>query len=239
MNVLRKKLRKRNKKIRRDIVKILGFKPKKISLYILALTHKSVKTRPESEDYGNNERLEFLGDAVLDTIISALLYKRFPAADEGFLTDMRTKIVNGKKLAEIACELGINKLLFANAGKNPSWRIYEDALEAFIGAIYVDRGYRFAKRFVHRRLYLRFIDLNELKHENTNYKSRLIEWAQKKKIDIKFETEDKSDDNDMFSSKVFVNYELLGTGKAGSKKEAEQFASEEALNKIKKEKHEH
>ena len=232
MNVLKKKLRKKTPRLRRDIIKILGFRPKDLALYTLALTHKSVKTRPESEDYGNNERLEFLGDAVLDTIVSELLYKRFPSADEGFLTDMRTKIVNGKKLAEIAREMGLNKLLIANAGKNPSYRIYEDALEAFIGAIYVDKGYKYAKRFVNRRLFVRYIDLNELKHENNNYKSRLIEWSQKSKSELRFITHEEAEEANHFSTEVLVNERVLGTGKAGSKKAAEQIAAEQALKKI-------
>jgi ribonuclease-3 len=232
VNVLRKKLRRKDLKLRRDIIKILGFRPKDLSLYILALTHKSVRNRPETEDYGNNERLEFLGDAVLDTIVSELLYKRFPSADEGFLTDMRTKIVNGKKLAEIAREMGLNKLLFANAGKNPSYRIYEDALEAFIGAIYVDKGYKYAKRFVNRRLFVRYIDLNELKHENNNYKSRLIEWSQKKKAELRFITHEELEEADLFCTEVLVDDHIWGTGKAGSKKAAEQIAAQEALKRI-------
>ncbi len=234
MNVLKNKLRKKNKRLRQSITKILGFKPKNMSLYVRALTHKSVKTHPEIEDGRNNERLEFLGDAVLDSIISDLLYNRFPTADEGFLTNMRTKIVNGKKLAKIACELGLDKLLFANTGKNSSYRIYEDALEALIGAVYVDRGYKYAKRFIMRRLYVKFIDINELKHENNNYKSQLIEWGQKKKIKLYFETQNQANEDGLFLAKVFVTGKLYGMGKANSKKEAEQHASKQALKRIEK-----
>ncbi len=232
MNVLKKQKRKKNKELRKSVIKILGFRPKKLSLYILALTHKSVKAELQLNDYENNERLEFLGDAVLDTVISELLYKRFPTADEGFLTNMRMKIVNGKKLSQIAFDIGLDKLLFANTGKNSSYRIYEDALEAFIGAIYVDRGYKYAKRFISRSLYAKFIDINELKHKDTNYKSRLIEWTQKNKIQIHFETESKADDNNLFHSKVLINEKTYGLGKGFSKKEAEQDASASTLKLI-------
>lgn len=232
MNVLRKRLKAKDKKFRRDIIQILGFRPKKSSLYILALTHKSVKSGPEAEDYGNNERLEFLGDAVIDTIVSELLYKRFPSADEGFLTDMRTKIVNGKKLAQIAQQIGLSKLLIANAGKNPSYRIYEDALEAFVGAVYVDRGYKYAKRFIMYRIFARHIDLNELKHENHNFKSQLIEWSQKEKTSVRFVTREENDNGDFFSAEVIVDQQVAGRGKAASKKGAEQIAAEQALKEI-------
>ncbi|MEA2043243.1 MAG: ribonuclease III [Bacteroidota bacterium] len=234
VNVLNKRSNKKNRKFRRDISKILGFKPKDISLYILALTHKSVQVSPVSDSYGNNERLEFLGDAVLDAVVSELLYNRFPSADEGFMTKMRVRVVNGKHLARMAKDIGLNKLLIANAGKNPSFRIYEDALEAFIGAIQIDRGYKFVKKFIYQKLFVQYIDLNELKHKNENYKSRLIEWSQKKKRDLKLITEPSAIETDKFICKVLIENELFGKGKAGSKKEAEQKASMQALEELKK-----
>ena len=235
MNVLIKKRKKnKDKKFKRDISKVLGFRPKNVSLYILALTHKSIKVRPDSNDYGNNERLEFLGDAILDSVVSELLYNRFPTADEGFLTKMRVKIVNGKKLAVIAKEMGLHKLLFANAGKDPSYRIYEDALEAFIGAIQIDRGRKYVKRFIYQRLFIEHIDLNELKHQDENHKSQLIEWSQKYKTKLVFDTQRDTEETDKFISRILIKDELYGKGKASSKKAAEQKASKHAMQKISK-----
>ena len=211
----------------------MGFKPKNIDYYILAFTHKSHDSKDFSGFHDNNERLEYLGDAILDAAISELLYKRFPSADEGFLTQMRTRIVNGKKLTELAKKLQIEKLLFIKSQKNITERIYEDAFEALIGAIFLDRGFKYVSLFVSQKIMVEHIDLNKLKFEDTNYKSKVIEWSQKHKIPIEFCTEEESEDSKYFISSLKINNDVIGKGKGFSKKSAEQNASQFALEKIK------
>lgn len=222
-----------NKDYYRTLTKLLGFKPKSTYLYVLAFTHKSAESVEYDGYYNNNERLEYLGDAVLDAAISELLYKRFPSADEGFLTQMRTKIVNGKSLTELAKKIQIEKLLFVKSSKNITERIFEDAFEALIGAIYLDRGFKYVIQFVTQKILVEHINLNQLKFIDTNYKSRIIEWSQKHKISIEFCTDENSDDSKSFISKLKINDKVIAEGNGFSKKEAEQSASKLALSKIK------
>jgi len=217
-----------------SLKKLFGFSPKKISYYIIALTPKSSIPRPclKGSDI-NNERLEFLGDAILDAAISELLFKRFPSADEGFLTQMRTKIVNGKKLTELAKKLQFDTLILNKSKQNITERIYEDAFEAVIGAVYLDRGFKYVKQFVLQKIMVEHIDLNKLRFVNNNFKSRIIEWSQKYKISIEFLTNPISDSSKEFISQLLINGNIVSEGKGISKKIAEQSASEEALTKIK------
>ncbi len=218
----------------RNIAKITGFKAKKLELYALALTHKSAENTRCPSDYADNERLEFLGDAVLDAVVSELLYLRYPSADEGFLTQMRTKIVNGKSLSVLAEKIGLHKLILLSPTLSPpNVKIKEDAFEAFIGAIYLDKGYKFVKRFVLQKIFIHYINLSELQHVENNYKSRVIEWSQKHKIPVKFQTEAESLDSYYFISYIRINDKTIGKGKAKSKKAAEQIASKLAYLKIK------
>lgn len=223
-----------NKKTFYKLLKtLLGFKPRNLNHYILAFTHKSVEFNQIDRYSENNERLEFLGDAILDAAISDLLYKRFPTADEGFLTQMRTKIVNGKKLTELAKKLKIENLIFIKSPKNITERIYEDTFEALIGAIYLDRGFKYVSLFASQKIMVEHIDLNKLKFVDTNFKSKIIEWSQKHKIDIEFCTEEESEDSKNFISKLKINKTIAGQGTGYSKKSAEQNASQSALEKIK------
>lgn len=231
MSLLKKK--SINKDYYRTLTKLLGFKPKNESLYVLAFTHKSVESLESDGFYNNYERLEYLGDAILDAAISELLYKRFPSADEGFLTQMRTKIVNGKSLTELAKKLQIERLLFVKSSKNLTERVFEDAFEALIGAIYLDRGFKYVIRFVSQKIMVEHINLNQLKFVDTNYKSRIIEWSQKHKITIEFCTDENSDDSKSFISKLKIYDKVIAEGNGYSKKAAEQSASKNALTKIK------
>lgn len=218
----------------KSLRKLLGFKPKDLSLYILAFKNKSANIQSCSDiPPGNNERLEFLGDAILDAVIGELLYKRFPTADEGFLTQMRTKIVNGKMLTELSKKMKLNELMFIKSTKNFSERIYEDAFEALIGAIYLDRGFKYAKQFVSQKIMVEHINLNKLRFIDTNYKSQIIEWSQKHKIEIEYCTDYTTGGSKGFISLLKVNGKTIGEGKAYSKKTAEQIASEVALKNIK------
>lgn len=222
-----------NKDYSKLLKQILGFKPKNMELYFLAFTHKSFDPEETDGYFSNNERLEYLGDAILDAAVSDLLYKRFPTADEGFLTKMRTKIVNGQTLTEIAKKIGLDKMLFVKSKKNLSERIFEDAFEALIGAIYIDRGFKYVKLFVSQKIFVEHINLNQLKYVDTNYKSKIIEWSQKHKIDIEFCTSEDYDDNRNFDCFLKIHGNIIGEGSGISKKIAEQFASKDALEKIK------
>ena len=217
-----------------SLKRLFGFKPKNLSYYILALTPKSAIPHPciKGSDI-NNERLEFLGDAILDAAISELLFKRFPSAHEGFLTQMRTKIVNGKKLTELAKKLHLDSFIVSRTKGKITERIFEDAFEALIGAIYLDRGFKYVKQFVLQKIMVEHIDLNKLRFVNDNFKSRIIEWSQKYKISIEFSTEAVSETSKEFISHLLINEKVVSEGKGISKKTAEQAASEVALNKIK------
>lgn len=184
----------------------------------------------------NNERLEFLGDAILDAVVAEYLYVRFPDKKEGFLTQTRSKIVNGDFLGELAIRLGIDKFVVSHANNfNTNKHILGDAFEALIGAIYLDHGYRAVKRFVFKQLLNKHIDLNLVLKTETNYKSRLIEWAQKDKKEIVFETNPTSSDNVIpeFISQVYVEDKIMAQGKGLSKKEAEQNAAQATLKILK------
>jgi ribonuclease-3 len=222
-----------SKEYQKNLSELLGFKPKNIEFYLLAFTHKSVESINSKTAYHNNERLEYLGDAVLDAAVSDLLYKRFPSADEGFLTKMRTKIVNGKTLTELAQKIGLDKLLFVKSSRNLTERIFEDAFEALIAAIYLDKGFKYVIKFVSQKIMVEHINLNRLKYIDTNYKSKIIEWSQKHKLDVEFETLENSEDEDRFVSKLKVNESVIAEGTGQSKKTAEQEASKSALDKIK------
>ena len=223
-----------NKAYIRALKNLLGFKPKDVSIYVLAFTNKSANTNNCPDVlHGNNERLEFLGDAILDAVIGELLYKRFPTADEGFLTQMRTKIVNGKKLTELSKKMKLNELMFIKSSKGFSERIYEDAFEALIGAIYIDRGFKYAKKFVSQKIMVEHINLNKLRFEDSNYKSQIIEWSQKHKIEIEYYTDFISGKSKKFISELKINNKVIGIGRGHSKKTAEQLASQNALKSIK------
>ncbi|MFN8255332.1 MAG: ribonuclease III [Bacteroidales bacterium] len=209
--------------------KILGFYPSDLSLYQIALTHKSASYHLKGERV-NNERLEFLGDAILDAVISDFLYKKYPNEKEGFLTEMRSKIVNGDKLKELAVKMKIDDYI-SQKTSHPvaSSRIYEDAFEALIGAIYLDKGFNTVYKFIDLQILSRHIDFNELEILNQNYKSQLIEWSQKTKIPVEFQSIPDEENSNMFISQVVVEEKNIGTGKGYSKREAEQNAAQEAL----------
>lgn len=216
--------------------KMLGFYPDKIDLYREALTHRSSSLRSNTGKWINNERLEFLGDAILDAIVADILYKKFENKKEGFLTSTRSRIVQRETLNKIAVEIGIDKIITSstrNLAHNTN--IYGDALEALIGAIYLDQGYRVAKDFVFEILIKEHINIDSVLKSEVDFKSRLIEWGQKYKIDVSFEVTDSSYDeqnNPVFESKVIVGGMNLGSGKGYSKKESHQKAAKKAIKKL-------
>ncbi|HBF87712.1 MAG TPA: ribonuclease III [Bacteroidales bacterium] len=212
---------------------MLGFKPSDVSIYRLAFTHSSASLVSPKGIAMNNERLEFLGDAILDSIVTDFLFNKYPNEKEGFLTTMRSKIVNRNFLDNIGEQLDLNQFLKIQLSENSETKHhFGNAFEALIGAIYIDRGYNKTKNFVIHKLINRFIDIEELQIANHNYKSRVIEFCQKHKLSIQFITEETSDKQFAFESRIYISDEIFGFGFGQNKKDAEQKAAEIALDKL-------
>lgn len=216
--------------------KILGFCPYNVTLYEQALLHKSSSIKMKDGRWINNERLEFLGDAILDAIVADIVFKEFEYKKEGFLTNMRSKIVQRETLNKLALELGIDKLIKTSArNTTPNTHMYGNALEALIGAIYLDQGYRVSKRFIYERLIQEHLNIDTVAEQEANYKSRLIEWSQKQKISVSFDLIDSFvDENNtpIFKTAVLILGEQAGLGTGYSKKESQQKAAKEAYSKL-------
>ncbi|MDR2037125.1 MAG: ribonuclease III [Bacteroidales bacterium] len=214
----------------------LNIRPGNIQLYELAFLHRSASITLNDGTIVNNERLEYLGDAVIDSIIADYLFRHFPKEREGFLTQMRSKIVNRTHLDSIAAKMGLVKVLIANAKKETiKKRICGDAFEALIGAMYLDKGYPKTKKYFIGYVLKYYVDLDHLLHTETDFKSRLIEWGQKYKLQIGFEaTEEYLETNSSpgFSVQVTIGGVPIAMGKGHSKKEAEQEASKNTLTYI-------
>ena len=226
----------KKKKYNRKLISILGFIPREKSLYDLAFIHRSASVSLSNGTSIDNERLEFLGDALLDAVVAEFLFESYPDKDEGFLSTMRSKIVKRKHLNFLAVKMGLDQLIVSGSfNGNGGKHICGNAFEALIGAIYLDRGYKKTKKFIVNKVLKTQIDLDELEHTETDYKSRIIEWAQKNRTEIKFEIEEEYTGKDhapMFISRILVTDQLMGEGKGSSKKEAEQNAAEQAFNAI-------
>jgi len=216
---------------------ILGFYPKSIELYQQALLHKSSSVRSEKGRPVNNERLEFLGDAILDAIVADIVYRHFGGKREGFLTNTRSKIVQRDTLNKLAVQIGLDKLIkYSTRSSSHNSYMYGNAFEAFIGAIYLDRGYEKCKEFIETRIIGRFIDLDKLSRKEVNFKSKLIEWCQKNKVEVSFELIEQTLDansNPIFQTEVLIENISAGQGEGYSKKESQQNAAQVALKKIK------
>lgn len=218
--------------------RIMGFYPHNISVYEQALLHKSTGIRSEEGHSVNNERLEFLGDAVLNSVVGDIVYHYFEGKKEGFLTSTRSKIVQRETLNKLAVEIGLDKLVkygFLSSSHNNY--IYGNAFEAFIGAIYIDRGYACCYTFIKERIIRKYIDLEKMSRKEVNFKSRLIEWCQKHKYEVSFELVEQRydiDNNPIFQSVALIEGLSAGSGVGYSKKESQQLAAHTALNKIKK-----
>ena len=217
--------------------KILGFYPRNIQLYQQALLHKSTSIRSEKGRPLNNERLEFLGDAILDAIVGDIVYKRFEGRREGFLTNTRSKIVQRETLNKLAVEIGLDKLVkYSTRSSSHNSYMYGNAFEAFIGAIYLDQGYERCKRFMEEKIFKNYIDLDKMSRKEVNFKSKLIEWSQKSKVEVSFELIEQfldEDYNPMFHTEIRIEGISAGKGTGYSKKESQQNAAQAALKKIK------
>ena len=208
---------------------MFGFIPHNIELYKLALIHKSASLILEDGRAINNERLEFLGDAVIEAVTSDYLFIEFPDRDEGFMTQLRSRIVSRQSLNELAVHLGLDRQVISNSGAGIVQKhIYGDAFEAMMGAIYLDQGYDFVNRLLINGIYYRYLNLDELIESETDFKSRLIEWGQKNHHRILFRTDHdqgSSSAHPVFRCTVLVDDIEVGHGSGDSKKEAEQQAA--------------
>ena len=215
---------------------LIGFYPQNLKLYDLAFVHKSASVVDSRGNFTNNERLEYLGDAVLSAVIADFLYNRFPQEDEGFLTKTRSKLVNRTFLTKLTYDMGLNVYIDSNTTKNiDNSHIYGDALEALIGAIYLDKDYSAAKYFITKRILSKFVNLAEIEQNDLNFKSRLIEWSQKNKKELEFDTTEEINERTKqpkFTAVVKIDNVKVGTGTGASKKEAHQNAARQSLEKL-------
>lgn len=217
--------------------KILGFYPRNIQVYQQALLHKSTSLRSEKGRPLNNERLEFLGDAILDAIVGDIVYRHFEGKREGFLTNTRSKIVQRETLNKLAVDIGLDKLVKSSTrSSSHNSYMYGNAFEAFIGAIYIDQGYDRCKQFMEKKIFKSYIDLDKMSRKEVNFKSKLIEWSQKNKLEVSFELIEQlldKDYNPMFHTEVRILGLSAGKGTGYSKKESQQNAAQMALKKLK------
>lgn len=217
-----------------SIKNILGFKPGNIALYKLAFLHRSAGQETIRGIKVNNERLEFLGDAILDAITADFLFKTFPTQDEGFLTEMRSKIVSRTQLNKLAQKLGLEHLIQLD-GANGVYRSYKgDAFEALIGAMYLDKGYTFTRKILLDRIIKHYFDLDELVNQELNFKSKVIEWAQKERKILQFNVVNEvgSGYKKQYVVEVIVDGTSIAQSQHYSIKGAEQLAAEKAWAQI-------
>lgn len=230
---------RKDKELYLSLRRIIGFYPHDISYYKLALMHKSMYKRNAKGKPVNNERLEFLGDAVLDATVGDIVYRHFPGKREGFLTNTRSKLVQRDTLNRLAQEMGINQLILSS-GRSQSHNSYMggNAFEALVGAIYLDRGYDACMEFMRKRILAQMINIDKVAYKEVNFKSKLIEWSQKNRVRIDFKSI--LEEKDKTGSPVFVyRVTLEGVegceGKGYSKKESQQLASKLTLEKLRRE----
>ena len=210
--------------------RIIGTYPNQTSFYEQAFLHKSAIKDIEIKPFESNERLEFLGDAVLDSVISNYLYRKFPLKDEGYLTQLRAKLVSRQTLNNLGFKIGLDEFINAKLDKE-SKTIYGDALEALIGAIFLDKGYIFAQEFVEQKLLHNHIDIDEVIQTETDFKSRVIEWCQKEKTSFSFEITEQEEKNEkLYTAELIIGGDPKGSGTAFTKKSAEQLAAEQFYN---------
>ena len=230
---------RKDKELYLSLYNVIGFYPRDISHYKLALMHKSVMHRNKKGKPLNNERLEFLGDAILDATVGDIVYRHFPGKREGFLTNTRSKLVQRETLNRLADEMGISRLIMSS-GRSSSHNssMGGNAFEAFVGAIYLDRGYDACMQFIERRILGKMINIDRVAYKEVNFKSKLIEWCQKNRIKMRFELikqEKDSQGNPVFKFAVVLETVKCSEGSGFSKKESQQLASKLTLERLKKE----
>lgn len=223
----------KDKGFARRLRRLLGFVPANMSVFRLAFAHKST-TSEKGYAIQNNERLEYLGDAVLGTIVAEYLFKKYPNGDEGFLTKMRSKIVKRKSLNKIGDKMGLDMLLSEYNQTRLSRSMLGNAVEALVGAVYLEMGYQGTKRFVVNKILRSYVDVHELESYDDNYKSQLLEWCQKngRNITYKLLARYKFEKRDRFKVAVMINGKKVATADDFNKKSAEQTASLRALQSM-------
>jgi ribonuclease-3 len=229
---------RKEKELFSALYNIFGFYPRNIELYKTALLHKSSSRRNEKGRPMNNERLEFLGDAILDAVVGDIVYQHFPGKREGFLTNTRSKLVQRETLGKLAKEMGIDQLI-KSSGHTSSHNSYMggNAFEALVGAIYLDRGYDACMQFMQKRILNQLINIDRVAYREVNFKSKLLEWSQKNRVKMEFQLV--SQQNDKGNSPVFCYKVMLEnvegcTGTGYSKKESQQLASKLTLEQLRK-----
>ncbi|MFM7216449.1 MAG: ribonuclease III family protein, partial [Bacteroidota bacterium] len=215
----------RDKRFAASLRNLLGFSPRNISIYHLAFRHRSTAEEHPSGVKLSNERLEYLGDAVLGAVIAELLFRKFPFREEGFLTEMRSRIVNRDHLNRLAMKLGIDRFMDGSIDPGAKSRsAYGDAFEALIGAVYIDRGYATTRRLILERIVKHHIDLEDIEQLDNNHKSKLINWAQRERHVVDFELLEEVENGGkrLLRVRVMVDGQEAGRGEDFSKKRAEQ-----------------
>ncbi|MBU3820543.1 ribonuclease III [Flavobacteriaceae bacterium XHP0103] len=223
---------KRNGNFFMELTKILGFKPKHIKFYKKAFTHRSMNIKDSEGNAINYERLEFLGDAMLSAVIALHLYQEVPSGDEGYLTKMRSKVVSREHLNELGKDLNLIKLVESKIppgqfGDN----IHGNLFEALVGAIFLDKGYKYCEKFIYKRVIIPYVDIETLEGKVISYKSLLIEWCQKEKKTFKYYVYEDTGNDEVrhFSVKLSIDDRVVAKARATSKKKAEEKASKRAF----------
>ena len=229
---------RKEKELYLSIYHIIGILPHNLEYYKTALLHKSVARRNEKGRPINNERLAFLGDAILDAIVGDIVFQHFSGKREGFLTNTRSKIVQRDTLNRLAKDMGITRLILSN-GRSASHNSYlgGNAFEALVGALYLDHGYNACKKFMQKQILGELINIDKVAYKEVNFKSKLLEWTQKHKVEIEFKPLNfgkDSDGNPTFSFQVILENIACGEGKGYSKKESQQEAAKETMQRIRK-----
>ena len=230
--IFSKKKSKEELELIRFIQKCFGYKPINLDLFNQALTHKSISN---NNDQVSNERLEFLGDAILDSVIADFLFVKFPNEDEGYLTKIKSKIVSRRTLGMIGREMEISNILQYNRSRSIKLETIEgNAFEALIGAIYLDGGYKSAQKSINTHIFRKYVDLNQILEEEIDFKSKLFIWSQKNRLPIHFEILEEKNDGSIWNYVVcvIINEREYGRGSGSSKKKAEQAAAKETLDLV-------
>ena len=228
-----------DKEMRQQLQRIMGFYPNDISYYKIALTHKSSGQRNDKGKPLNNERLEFLGDALLDAVVGHIVYTHFPGKREGFLTNTRSKLVSRESLGKLAEEMGLTELVQSRTqSRSHNSYMAGNAFEALVGAIYLDQGYAAVMRFMEKRILAQMVNIDKVAYKEVNFKSKLLEWTQKNRVRMEYQMLKQEKDKEgspVFGFKVLIEGVEGGSGQGYSKKEAQQIASKETLQRLRRE----
>ena len=229
---------RKEKELFSSLYDIMGFYPHDISYYQQALMHKSIGRRNDKGKPLNNERLEFLGDALLDAVVGDIVYNHFPGKREGFLTNTRSKLVSRDTLGKLAEEMGLKRLILTSGHSNShNSYMLGNAFEALVGAIYLDQGYGAVMRFMKKRILNRLINIDKVAYKEVNFKSKLLEWSQKNRVTMEYRMSkqgvDKESKSPVFTYQVFLEGIAGESGQGFSKKEAQQLCSEATLKRLK------